>query len=57
MKAYPFLPGVPAAGHVTGGGWWHPGKADGCVKCEPYNPRHRKAPASPTREDKRSDDR
>jgi hypothetical protein len=28
------MPGVPAAGHVTGGGAWHPGQADGCAKCE-----------------------
>lgn len=34
-RAWPMMPGVPAAGHVTGGGYWHPGKEDGCVKCEP----------------------
>lgn len=34
MRAYPVYPGVPAAGHVAGG-FWHPGQADGCVKCEP----------------------
>lgn len=27
------MPGVPAAGHVTAGGAWHPGRAEGCVKC------------------------
>lgn len=35
----PMIPGVPAAGHVTGGGFWHPGKEDGCVKCEAATPR------------------
>lgn len=30
------IPGVPAAGHVTArGGYWHPGRAEGCAKCEP----------------------
>lgn len=33
MPAWPAVPGVPAAGHVTGGGWWHPGPIDGCPKC------------------------
>lgn len=31
----PMIPGVPAAGHVTSRGFWHPGRAEGCVKCEP----------------------
>lgn len=35
---YPHTPGVPAAGHITAGGWWHPGRADGCAKCEPSKP-------------------
>ena len=35
MRAWPYMPGVPAAGHVTSGGHWHPGRIDGCVKCEP----------------------
>jgi hypothetical protein len=39
-RAYPFWPGVPAAGHVAGG-HWHPGPVDGCVKCEPAPPRRR----------------
>ncbi len=34
-RAFPVVPGVPAAGHVTGGGAWHPGRAEGCVKCAP----------------------
>jgi hypothetical protein len=33
MRTHPFIPGVPAAGHVTGGGAWHPGRAEGCPKC------------------------
>jgi hypothetical protein len=37
------VPGVPAAGHVTGGGAWHPGKPEGCGKCPPkrLHPRER----------------
>ena len=30
---WPYLPGVPAAGHITSGGWWHPGRIEGCPKC------------------------
>lgn len=40
MKSWPMIPGVPAAGHVTGG-FWHPGRAEGCGKCEPAPPRIR----------------
>ena len=29
------MPGVPIAGHVTAKGFWHSGRIDGCVKCEP----------------------
>jgi hypothetical protein len=32
-RAYPLQPGVPAAGHVTAGGAWHPGATAACVKC------------------------
>lgn len=32
MKPYPYMPGVPAAGHIYNG-YWHPGKIDGCPKC------------------------
>ncbi len=35
MKAWPYIPGVPAAGHVTSKGYWHPGPVNGCQKCEP----------------------
>jgi hypothetical protein len=35
VRAWEAIPGVPAAGHVTAGGWWHPGRSDGCPKCEP----------------------
>jgi hypothetical protein len=33
MKAWPYIPGVPAAGHVTSGGAWHPGPIANCPKC------------------------
>jgi hypothetical protein len=33
MTAWQYVPGVPAAGHITGSGYWHPGKIDGCAKC------------------------
>jgi hypothetical protein len=32
------MPGVSAVGHVCGRAW-HPGQADGCVKCAPDTPR------------------
>ena len=31
--AWPVMAGVPAAGHFTAGGFWHPGPAEGCEKC------------------------
>lgn len=34
-RAWPVMPGVPAAGHVTAGGFWHPGPVEGCAKCQP----------------------
>lgn len=33
MRVWPYIPGVPAAGHVTERGYWHPGRIDGCPKC------------------------
>jgi hypothetical protein len=33
MNGYPVMPGVPSAGHVTRGGWWHPGREEICPKC------------------------
>jgi len=42
MRAWPYLPGVPAAGHVTSHGAWHPGRIDGCPKCEAAKPREEK---------------
>jgi hypothetical protein len=33
MTSWDFMPGVPAAGHVTSGGHWHPGAKDNCTKC------------------------
>jgi hypothetical protein len=38
MTTYPFIPGVPAAGHIARG-YWHPGRAENCAKCEPPRPR------------------
>lgn len=32
---WPYVPGVPALGHVTARGYWHPGRIEGCPKCEP----------------------
>ena len=33
MKPFPYIPGVPAAGHISRG-FWHPGAIDGCGKCD-----------------------
>lgn len=33
MKARDHIPGVPVAGHITPGGYWHPGNKDTCGKC------------------------
>ena len=30
---WPYVPGVPAAGHVTARGYWHPGNGATCPKC------------------------
>jgi hypothetical protein len=43
---WPAVPGVPAAGHVTGGGAWHPGRPENCGKC--YGPRLDPRTAHPT---------
>jgi hypothetical protein len=33
------VPGVPAAGHLQPGkGYWHPGRKEGCPKCEVAKP-------------------
>lgn len=29
---WPVITGVSAAGHVTRGGWWHPGAESTCTK-------------------------
>ena len=34
-RARPVIPGIPAAGHISVGGSWHPRTADGCQKCPP----------------------
>ena len=39
MPAWPVTPGVPAAGHTSSSGFWHPGQIDGCVKCPQTGPR------------------
>jgi len=36
---WPWMPGVPAAGHVTSGGHWHPGAISTCARCNPPEPR------------------
>ena len=36
MRAYPYMPGVPAAGHITSGGHWHPGTISNCTKCNDW---------------------
>lgn len=36
-RAYPYMPGVPAAGHITGGAW-HPGAISSCRRCTPAEP-------------------
>ena len=33
MRGREYIPGVPAAGHIAGNGYWHPGALDGCPKC------------------------
>lgn len=38
MKARELMPGVPAAGHLTGFGFWHPGPVEGCLKCPTLDP-------------------
>lgn len=44
-RSWPVMPGVPAAGHVTASGWWHPGPGGaGCLKCHPYDPPKRPHP-------------
>lgn len=32
MTGWPLMPGVPAAGHVTRGGHWHPGAELTCTR-------------------------
>lgn len=41
MKAWMVMPGVPGAGHVCSNGAWHPGRTEGCLKCEAYKPPQR----------------
>lgn len=34
--SYPrdYVPGIPNAGHLARGGWWHPGRSTTCATCE-----------------------
>ena len=32
------MPGVPAVGHISPRGFWHPGSPEGCVKCQAASP-------------------
>jgi hypothetical protein len=32
---WPYMPGVPAMGHVTSKGYWHPGNGATCPRCNP----------------------
>ena len=52
MRSHPYMPGVPAAGHIVRG-YWHPGREEGCPKCRPAPPVPRPAPAAriPKKED------
>ena len=50
------IPGVPAAGHITAKGYWHPGRIEGCVKCEVPKKggrRHDREPQADSRRDSR----
>jgi hypothetical protein len=38
MKGWPVMPGVPAAGHCTAGGHWHPGAIENCHRCKEHTP-------------------
>lgn len=40
MKPRDYLPGVPAAGHITGLGGYHPGRAATCAVCKVAPPPH-----------------
>ena len=33
-RVHDYMPGVPAAGHITSGGYWHPGPATSCFTCQ-----------------------
>jgi hypothetical protein len=33
-RAWDYMPGAPAAGHVTAAGSWHPGGRNVCHRCE-----------------------
>lgn len=41
-KWWPYIPGVPAGGHVTSSGHWHPGNGATCHRCNPDPPKPRR---------------
>jgi hypothetical protein len=45
-RSYDYRPGIPGAGHLTGGGAWHPGAASSCGKpaCQDTAPSQRRQP-------------
>jgi hypothetical protein len=46
QRWWPVTPGVPAAGHLTAGGFWHPGGGFSCAKCKPTPPPRRPRPVT-----------
>ena len=39
MQVWDVMPGVPAAGHVTSKGYFHPGNKNNCSKCDSSSPK------------------
>lgn len=38
---WPYKIGIPAAGHIASGGFWHPGAGETCVRCNPPEPKRK----------------
>jgi hypothetical protein len=34
-RGWDYIPGVPAAGHISPSGYWHHGAASRCDRCDP----------------------
>lgn len=34
-RGFDMIPGVPASGHLSPGGFWHNGRAADCDRCNP----------------------